>query len=150
MQGKPTKKVLEAAHHILRYLKKHPKRGITFYPTNYKFIVYFDASQGADSKARGRTGGFGYFERVDYPDLPNGLIFVNSNIQAVIPDSIAEAEIIAVHDNAKLAIPVLQIAKVLGKPQSKIPIWSDSECAVRLVNTSGTTKRLKHVERRFY
>ena len=150
MQGKPTKKVLEAAHHILRYLKKHPKRGITFYPTNYKFIVYSDASQGADSKARGRTGGFGYFERADNPDLPNGLIFVNSNIQAVIPDSIAEAEIIAVHDNAKSAIPVLQIAKVLGKPQFKTPIWSDNECAVRLANTSGTTKRLKHVERRFY
>ena len=87
---------------------------------------------------------------MDKPDLPNGLIFVKSNIQAVIPDSIAEAEIIAVHDNAKLAIPVLQIAKVLGKPQSKTPIWSDNECAVRLANTSGTTKRLKHVERRFY
>jgi len=81
MQGEPTKKVLEAAHHILRYLKKYPKRGVTFYPSNYKFIVYSDASQGADSKARGRTGGFGYFERADNKDIPNGLIFVNSNIK---------------------------------------------------------------------
>ena len=150
MQGKPTKIVLEAAHHILRYLKKHPKRGVRFYPTNYKFIVYSDASQGADSKARGRTGGIGYFERADNKDLPNGLIFVKSNIQDVVPDSIAEAEIIAVHDNAKAAIPVLQIAKVLGKPQVKTPIWSDNECAVRLANTTGTTKRLKHLDRRFY
>ena len=54
------------------------------------------------------------------------------------------------HDNAKSAIPVLQIAKVLGKPQFKTPIWSDNECAVRLANTTGTTKRLKHVDRRFY
>ena len=149
MQGKPTKKVLEAAHHILRYLKKHPKEKSRFIQPIINSL-YILMHRKADSKARGRTGGFGYFERVDNPDLPNGLILVNSNIQAVIPDSIAEAEIIAVHDNAKLAIPVLQIAKVLGKPQSKIPIWSDSECAVRLVNTSGTTKRLKHVERRFY
>jgi len=150
MQGEPTKKVLEAAHHILRYLKKYPKRGVTFYPSNYKFIVYSDASQGADSKARGRTGGFGYFERADNKDIPNGLIFVNSSIQAVIPDSIAESEIIAVHDNAKSAIPVLQVAKVLGKPQFRTQIWSDNECAVRLANTTGTTKRLKHVDRRFY
>ena len=150
MQGNPTKNVLEAAHHILRYLKKHPKRGVVFYPTNFKFIVYSDASQGADSKARGRTGGLGYFERKDNKDLPNGLIFVNSNIQSVVPDSIAEAEIIAVHDNAKSAIPVLQIAKVLGKPQFKTPIWCDNECAVRMANTTGATKRLKHVDRRFY
>jgi len=55
-----------------------------------------------------------------------------------------------VHDNAKSAIPVSQIAKVLGKPQFKTQIWSDNECAVRLANTTDTTNRLKHVDRRFY
>ena len=74
----------------------------------------------------------------------HGLKFVNSNIQSVVtitadPILVAVAEIIAVHhthDNAKSAIPVLQVAKVFGKPHSKTSIRSDNECAVNFANTT--------------
>ena len=129
-QSHPTEQVQAAAILILRYLKKHPNRGIKFYASDMILKSYSDASYGSEPGFRSRSGGLYYFGRINDPSFINAPFQILAAVQKTIAASVAEAEYIALFDNGQNIAAAKNTLLAMGYPELPVTIYTDNAFAV--------------------
>jgi hypothetical protein len=147
-QTRITEKTLAKVDRIIGYLKRYHNQELCFYASDMILRGQSDASFNSEFKSRSREGGIFYMGATD-PNEINGPVSTISAIEDVLPTSAAEAEIVALYDNAKHVLELRQILHDLGYPQSSTLLQTDNECAELFANDLSKDKRLKHIELRF-
>ena len=144
-----TEKTLEAATYLLNYIACNPKPRIRFRASDMILQVDSDAAFHARPKARSRAGGYQYLGSENY-DLFNAPILVISKVIKGVMGSAAEAEVAAIHLNAKEAIPMRQCLEEMGHEQPATRIRTDNATAKGFVNNSIKQRRSKTFDRQFW
>jgi hypothetical protein len=141
----PTEGHLAVAKGVLRYLKGAPAYGIGFdQGASEAPEAFCDASYAEDLTARRSTGGYCI-------QMQGGLVAWKSGIQEVVATSSTEAEYIAYSPCLKEIKWIQATLRQLGHPAS-LPtmLFSDSQGAIALANSSGYRARTKHIDVRYH
>ena len=110
-----------------------------------------DASFASETKGRSRAGGVLYLGDRDKNGHPiSSPVEVNSHIIDCVPDSVAEAEYVAVHDIVKRGIYARYLLEGIGYPQNTTDHECDNKCAVGLANDTVNDRKTKHIDRRYH
>ena len=148
-QSNPTEEVKAAAILILRYLKKHPNRGLEFKASDMILKCHSDASFGSSSGFRSRSGGIYYFGN-KHDNMINGPVQILSSIQKTISASVAEAEYIALFDNGQNVLAIANTLLAITYPAQVPTIYTDNECAVNMANDDIKQRRTKAIDMRYH
>jgi hypothetical protein len=148
-QAHPTQLVLAAAIRILRYLKKHPNRGLTFKASDMILKCHSDASYGSEPGFRSRSGGIYYFGNKD-DDMINAPFQVLAAVQKTISASVMEAEYIALFENGQNVIAACNTLLTIGYPKQTVTIFTDNACAVHMANDELKPRRTKALDMRYH
>ena len=151
-QSRPTQRLLDAANHIIAYLKGHKNTALVFHPSNMQLSTESDASFASEKESKSRIGGVFLIGGYDKDGLPvNSPVSVFSKIADCHPDSAAEAEFVACHDVIKKAVSIRRLLTACGFKQTQATEnRSDNECAVGIANDLVLDRKTKHIDRRYY
>ena len=127
-----TEKILEAAMHLLNHIACNPKPRIRFRASDMILQTDSDAAFQARPQAGSRAGGCHHLGSKDN-DMLNAPILVAKVIKGVM-DSAAEAEVAAIHLNAKEAVTIRQHLEEMGHPQPATRIRTDDAAAQGFAN----------------
>ncbi|XP_038896371.1 uncharacterized mitochondrial protein AtMg00810-like [Benincasa hispida] len=137
----PTKVQLNAAHHLLRYLKQSPGQGILISPiTSFHLKAFVDVDWGSCPDTRRSITGFCIF-------LGAFIISWKSKKQATVSRSSAEAEYRAL---ASVTSELMWISQLLKDLQVKIlmptTIFCDNQAVIVIASNPMFHERTKHIE----
>ncbi len=150
-QSNPTKEVLKACDHILKYLRGlSSDRTLVFRPSDMQLYAESDASFNSETKGRSRIGGI--FHLGSYEDgKPNSSpIETLSKIADSVPDAASEAEYVGIHHVAKRGIYIRNILMQAGFKQKELIIHTDNAAAQGLSNDVIHDRKSKHIDRRYH
>jgi hypothetical protein len=138
--SKPRVPHLQAAHHLLRYLKATTGQGI-FSPAvpNLKVSAYVDADWGSCLDSRKSTTGFCIY-------LGHALISWKSKKQATVARSSAEAEYRALATLTSELLWVRQLLTAFEIAAPSIMVFSDSQSAIQMAHNPTCNERSKHID----
>lgn len=148
----PTKFHLQAAKHVLRYLKGTLDHGIVYGldPDNsnngqdLQIEGYTDSDWGQDKDNRRSTSGFVF-------TMNGGAISWRSKLQQVVAQSTMEAEYMALAYAARETLWLRSLIKEYFPLKiDRIPISIDNKAAVDLANDQILTDRSKHISIRYH
>lgn len=135
----PTKRHLEAVHHILKYLKGTPGKGLLFKKTENRNVEGFaDADWGGSDDARSTTG---YCTKVW-----GNVVTWRSKKQTVVARSSTEAKYRAIaHGVCELIWIQWLLEEINVSISGPVKLNSDSESAIAIVHNPIQHDRMKHV-----
>ena len=108
--------------------------------------VHSDASYLSESKARIRAGG-NFFMSKDVSFPPNnGAVLNIAKIMKKIISLASEAEIGAMHVNAREAVPARKSLNEMGHRQPRTPMQTDNTVAHSVVTSNVQPKRTRSVD----
>jgi hypothetical protein len=126
---------------ILAYLAGTPNHGLLFKRNDEESLIgYCDADYAGDTDKRRSTTGYVFL-------LYGGPVSWCSKRQSCTALSTTEAEFVAACEAAKEATWLLRLLQELGiKENGPVPLMSDSQSAIRVVNTTEFHQRTKHID----
>ena len=134
---------LNAAKHILRYLKGTPLVGITYtgdvHMQDMWLCGYSDASYAADPDNRKSTTGYVF-------TMFGGAISWNSKLQPTVAISTTEAEYMATSAATREATWIKKLLTELGVYIGALPLKNDNQGAINLAHNSVNSPRVKHID----
>lgn len=136
----PTKRHMEAANQILRYLKGSPGKGLLFKKTGVRDVVGFSDADwaGAVDDSKSTTG--------SCTKVWGKKVNVQSKKQSVVARSSAEAEYRAIAQGTCELIWIQRLMKDLNMPVTgPMKLFSDSKSAISVVHNPVQHDRMKHV-----
>ena len=141
----PSAEHISAARRILRYIAKHPDKGITFTRSNEKPILeaYSDADFAADPSTSRSTSG-------TLIRLASGPIFWKSHLQREVVLSTTEAEYLAATETCrqlqwiKSLFEELKLTKLIEGTECT-NLYVDNQSALSLIKNHDNHKRSKHI-----
>jgi hypothetical protein len=142
----PTATHLNAALHVLRYLKSSRNLCIVYKRQEGKVTIlgYSDSDWGSDSNDRKSYTGYIFMAH-------GGPVTWTSHKQTTIAYSTMEAEYIALSDATREAIVRVQFLQEFNIPVSPILILSDSQTALDVANgTAMNHRKIKHIDIRYH
>ena len=136
----PSKRHLEAAYHILRYLKRAPRIGLLFKKNQDRRIVGFAILDWVGSIEDSRSVS-GYCTKVW-----GNLVTWRSKKQPIVAQSSAEVEYQAISQGICEVIWLENLMSDLSMPMSSSKVfYSDSQSAINIMNNPIQHDRMKHV-----
>ena len=138
---KPTKHHLDAAHHLLKYLKGSPGQGILIKPIDsFHLKAFLDADWGSCLDTRRSVTEFCIF-------LEDSIISWKYKKQATVSRSSAEAEYRALASVTSELVWITQLLTDL-KVKTLMPAtaFCDHQAAIAIASNSTFHKRTKHIE----
>ena len=143
-QANPREPHMLAVKNILRYLKRTTSLGL-WYPSNSGFFVqaYSDADLGGCGLDRKSTTGGCQF-------LDGKLVSWQSKKQTCVSLSTAEAEYIAAASCTSQVIWIQSQLRDYGLNMKKIPLYCDSESAIRICHNPVQHSKTKHIALRYH
>ena len=143
-QANPREPHMLAVKNILRYLKRTASLGL-WYPSNSGFFVqaYSDADLGGCGLDRKSTTGGCQF-------LDGKLVSWQSKKQTCVSLSTAEAEYIAAASCTSQVIWIQSQLRDYGLNMKKIPLYCDSESAIRICHNPVQHSKTKHIALRYH
>jgi len=149
-QAAPTAKTMAKTKQLLDYVATQEEAIITFNASDMILSAHSDAGYCNEKKARSRAGGHFTLSNNDPVPPNNGAILTNATIIKNVMSSAAEAELGALHINAKEAVYLRQLLLELGHPQPPTPIQMDNTTAEGVINNTIQPKRTKAMDMRFH
>jgi hypothetical protein len=150
MQSHPDQQHVNAILRILGYLKKNMTFGLWFRKMDdndkleLNITAYADSSFADDRESRKSTYGFVIF-------INGNIVFWKSGLSAIVTQSCAETEYIAICQCAKEMSFLANLATSIGLPVRKpMKIYSDSESAIAIAKGKTLSSKSKHIELRYY
>ena len=115
----------------------------------------------SERKARSRSSGIFYLSSKPAPSITrngppavppplNGAILTDSHVMRNVLASAAEAELGALFDNCKEAIPIRTMLEEIGHPQPPTPVKTDNSTATGIIHRTVKQRRSKAIDMRFY
>ncbi|XP_061366238.1 uncharacterized mitochondrial protein AtMg00810-like [Gastrolobium bilobum] len=132
---------LQAAHHLLRYLKGRPGQGVLFSSSSSMQLKAFsDADWGGCPDSRKSVTGFCIF-------LGDSMISWKAKKQTTVSRSSAEAEYRALAATAAELCWLAQLLQEIGfKLNSPAALFCDNQAAVHIASNPTFHERTKHIE----
>jgi len=149
-QANGTEEVEEAVKQLLDYCATHPNTGVRFWASGMILNIHSDASYLSEYYAKSRAAGHHYLGNLNDPVFDNGTILTVSSIIKHVMSSASEAEIAALFQNCKAAIPLRVALEEMGHPQPKTPITTDNSTAHGLIHNRMTPKASKSNDMRHH
>eukprot|EP00957_Ditylum_brightwellii_P052964 4015329-Ditylum_brightwellii.AAC.1 len=149
VQNQGTQNTADAIKHLLDYCTSHPIAVIRYRPSNMILRVHINASYLSEPKTQSRAGGYFYLGN-NQPLQMNGLILVLSQILRNVMALAAEAELMALFENAKEAVLLCTTLTELGHQQPATPIQVDDSTTHRIVNSNIHQRKSKAIGMQFY
>jgi hypothetical protein len=150
VQCNPGDTHVKAITRLLGYLKKNVDLGILFKKDDsnqskmMEVVAYADSSFADEKESRKSTFGFIIF-------INGNPIFWKSGLSAIVAQSCAEAEYIALCQCSKEMSFVANLVESIGMCVKKpMVIYSDSESAIAIAKGKSLSPKSKHIEVRFY
>jgi hypothetical protein len=114
--------------------------------------IHSDASYLAEPKARSRGGGHYYLgnKPSSTPEPEQGPILNRSNVIRNVMGSAAEAEVGALYDNLREAVPLRNTLQEMGHQQPQTPVQVDNSTTNGFVNNQIKQQKSKAMQMRFY
>jgi hypothetical protein len=143
-QSNPRESHMIAVKNIFRYLRHTTSLGI-WYPANSGFFVqsYSDADLGGCNLDRKSTSGGCQF-------LDGKLVSWQSKKQTCVSLSTAEAEYIAAAASTSQMIWIQSQLLDYGIRMKKMPLYCDSESAIRIIHNPVQHSKTKHIALRYH
>ena len=151
-QTKGTEETNRAAKQLLDYCDTHPEAIIRFRASPMMLKMHSDASYLTEPEARSRASGWFFLggnKQTGNELMYNGPILVLANIIRNVMSSAAEAEVGAIFDNAKAALPLRATLQEMGHPQPTAEILTDNTTAEKIANDTCKQKQSKATDMRF-
>ena len=145
-QANPTEKTRKAIQILLDYAHNYSQIFVRFYQSDMILTVDSDAAYYVLPKARSRYAG--YFRLLNTPSnknqhMYNGPLLIECKTLRHMVSSAAEAETNGVFHNAKLAVSLRNILKLMGHPQPSTTIYTDNTTTTGFANNNMQMKRSK-------
>jgi hypothetical protein len=138
--AKPAHEHWQAAKGVVRYLACTADFGVNFGATKHKSLIgYCDADYAGDLATRRSTTGYVFI-------LNGGAITWSSRLQKTVAVSTAEAEYMAAAGAVKEALWLKVLMRDFGQPIKTVPIKSDNQAAIRLLQHPMASERSKHID----
>ena len=158
MQSKPTKNTVQKVTKFLNYCCTYPDTAIRYDSSDMILYTHSDASYLSVPKARSREGGVHFLsihplDATKPPDsVPplNGPVLCTAVTMKNVLSSAAEAETVALFENAKDVCVLQHILTELRHDQSSTLIQIDNSIACGIANNTIKQKRSKAFDMRFY
>ncbi len=146
MAARPGKRAWTLLRRVLKYLKSHPSYCSSLGADSPDICVYTDAGYAEHLDGRSHTG--------IYLTLgPNGgPILVKSKKQSLVTQSSTEAEMLALTDSVKRALPVARLLAELGFTKTAcITVMQDNTSTMHLAKVGeGMAGKAKHFRVRYH
>jgi len=140
----PSKKHLDKAKYILRYLAGTVKYALVYKGASNKgLIAYTDSDYAADPVKCQSTTGY-------HLKLANGIISWQSRAQKTIALSATEAEYMALSDCSRQVVWIQNIFNELGLPVKPTQICTDNEGGIFIASNPVQERCTKHIDVRFH
>ena len=142
----PTTTHLNAAMHVLRYLKGTRNLSIIYkrQPDKVSMVGYSDADWGSDPNDRISYTGFCFM-------INGGPASYGCRKQSTVAFSSTDSEYMAVSDASREAIARAQFFEELKTPATPVLILSDSQTALEIANgTAVNHRKSKHIDIRYH
>jgi hypothetical protein len=150
-QAQATEQTKEAVDMLLDYCATHPDAVLRYMASDMILKVHSDGSYLSETKARSRAGAHFYLgNNNDKLEINNGAIL---NIAAIIKNvmsAASEAELSALFQACKEAVPIRIALEEMGHPQPATPVQVDNSTACGIVNDTVKQTRSSHMDMRFY
>jgi hypothetical protein len=147
-----TQHTIHATNQILDYCATHPDAAITYRASDMILKIHSDASYLAEPKASSRGGGHYYLgnKPSSTPEPEQGPLLNRSNVIHNVMGSAAEAEVGALYDNLREAVPLRNTLQEMGHPQPQTPVQVDNSTANGFANNQIKQQKSKAIQMRFY
>jgi hypothetical protein len=134
----PTLYDMNAAYHIIQYLRSTGNYAYRFSGYDIKLSVYIDASHGLHTDMKGHSA--------IIITLGTAPIMTRSAKQKIVALHSTDAEMIAMVDGLTYVIWIrLLLSELLFEIDKPIPVYQDNMSAILLYNGGGQFKRSKHM-----
>lgn len=140
--SKPSSEHWAAAKDVLRYLSSTERFGITFGGSINKddgLTAYCDADYAGDISTRRSTTGYAFM-------MHGGCVSWSSRLQQTVAASTAESEYMAAAAAVKEALWMRTLLADLGFPPGPVPIFSDNQAAIKILQNPISSNRSKHID----
>jgi hypothetical protein len=143
--AKPTVDKYKCLIRCLQYVINTKDRCIRLKPDHTKLMGYSDASYNSNKMdSRSQTGYVLAFGK-------HGYVSSNSSKQKCVSTSACEAELMALHELAKLAVTIRRFMIEQGYPQGTTLLHCDNNAALHMAfNGCGSWKKSKHIDHKYY
>ena len=134
------------------YCASYPDAKLTYTSSNMTLLNQSDASYLTASRGHSRAGGF-YFlgDKHHSGRFPsNAPIHCEASILKNVMSSVAEAELGALFENARIVIELRTMLHEMGHPQPPTPIITDITTAAGLTNGTLKVRRSRAINMRFH
>jgi hypothetical protein len=149
-QAEPTEATMANVKHFLNYAATHQNAVLTYHTSDMVLVIHSNASYSSKQKACSRAGGH-FFMSSDTTDLANNRAVLNiAQLIKAIMSLVAEAELGALHINARKAVPTRNLLQEMGHPQPPTPIQTDNSTALGVVTSKIQPRQTKAMDMQFY
>ena len=149
-QANPTEATLEKTLFFLDYVATHPDAILTYRASDMVLHVHSDASYLTEPKARSRAGGHFFMGSNSKDTDNNGAVLNTAQIMCNVMPSAAAAEIVALFDNPRVAIPARVLLKEMGHPQPPTPVQTNNTTAHGFVTRNLNPKATKSTDMNYW
>ena len=151
-QSCATTLTLHCLNQFLDYCATNPNATITYTHSPMKLLVQSDASYLTASRGRSHAGGIFFLGDAHHPErFPSNAPFhCEASILKSVMSSVAEAELGALFDNARLAVEFRLMLNEMGHPQPPTSIQTDNTTASGISNGTLKVRRSRAIDMRFH
>jgi hypothetical protein len=147
-QAKPTKNTMRQCRQFLDYATTHQNATIMNRKSDMVLVVHSDASYLSKPKAPCRAGGKFFMSSDTANPKDNGAVLNLPQLIRIVMSSTAKTELGALYINACKAIP--QLNKEMGHKQLPMPMQTDNNTALGVVNNNIHPKETKAMNMQFH
>ena len=135
---------------LLNYVATYPDDGLLFCSSDMVIAAHADACFHNETKGRSRAGAHIFLAEDDPFPRWNGAILTVAQIIKFVMVSAAEAELGALFIAAQKILPLRQTLIEMGWHQPPTPVQTDSTTAVRVINKTLVSNKLKSMDLRYH
>ncbi len=140
---------MKKVRQFLDYTSTHPDAITTYHASDTVLVGHNDPSYLFKSKARSRVGAHFFMSNNTAKPPNNGTILTIAQIIKAVMSLMAEAEVGALYNNCREAIPAHYTLKFMGHLQPPTPMQTDNTTALGIVNNN-VIKKLNAMDMKFH